>query len=70
MQYRCKAKGIKDIRGICLQKCKLYATETKKPHALLKLDLVEFHQSMGLLAYNINEDHFRVADPTCGLRGD
>ena len=25
---------------------------------------------MGLLAYKIQDDHFRVTDPTCGLRGD
>ena len=25
---------------------------------------------MGLLAYKIQEDHFRVLNPDCGLRGD
>jgi hypothetical protein len=70
MQCKCKAKEVVDVRGIHLQKCKLYATETNKTHDLLNLDLIEFHKCMGLLAYKIKEDHFRIADPTCGLRAD
>ena len=47
-----------------------FATETNKTHDLLNLELIEFHKCMGLLAYKIPEDQFRIADPTCRLRVD
>ena len=39
-------------------------------HDILNEDLIQWHKSMGLLAYKIQEDHFRILDPECGLIGD
>jgi len=64
MQCKCKTKEVVDVRGIHLQRCKLYSTKTNKTHDLLNLDLIEFHKCMGPFAYKIKEDHFHIADPT------
>jgi len=44
--------------------------ETKKTHDLFKLDLIDFQTCMSPLSYKIKKDHFRIADPTFGLRAD
>ena len=44
--------------------------ETKKTHDLFKLDLIDFQTCMSPLSYKIKKDHFRIANPTFGLRGD
>ena len=67
---KCKAENIVDVLGTHLRKLKLYFTETNKMYYLLKLNLIEFRKCIALLPYKINEDHFRIADPICGLRGD
>ena len=69
-QCPCKQHPMLDVRGIHLQKCKRLHRETIKTHDILNEDLIQWHKSMGLLAYKIQEDHFRILDPECGLRGD
>ena len=69
MQCKCKAKGVVDVRGIHLQ-ITIFMPTIQKKHDLLYMDLIEFHKCMGLLAYKIKKDHFRIANPTFGLRGD
>jgi hypothetical protein len=39
-------------------------------HDILNEELIQRHKSMGLLPYKIQEDHFRVTDLTCRLRGN
>ena len=53
-----------------MQKCKRLHDETIKTHDILNEDIIQFYKSMGLLSYKIQEDHFRILDPSCGLRGD
>jgi hypothetical protein len=69
-QCSCKGNPTLDVRGIHLQKCKRLHAETIKTHDILNEDIIQFHKSMGLLSYKIQEDHFRILDPSCGLRGD
>jgi len=57
-----------DVRDIHLQKCKRLNGETIKTHDIFNEDIIQFHKSMGLLSYKIQEDHFRILDPSCGLR--
>ena len=59
-----------DVRDIHLQKCKRLHIETIKTRDIFDEELIQWHKSMGLLAYKIQEDHFRILDPDCGLRGD
>ena len=59
-----------DVRGIHLQKSKRLHRDTIKTHDILNEDRILRHNFVGLLAEKINEDHFRVSDPTCGLCGD
>ena len=66
----CKDRPTFDVSCIHLQKCERFHRETLNSRDILNADLIQLHKSMGLLTYKINEDHFTVADPTCGLRGD
>jgi len=65
----CKGNPTLDVRGIHLQKCKRLHGKTIKTHDILNED-IQFHKSMGLLSYKIQEDHFRILNISCGLRGD
>ena len=70
MQAQVQTKEVVDVTGVHLQKCKLYTIEMNKTNDLLNSSLIEFKKCMGLVAYKIKEDHFRIVDPMFGLRGD
>ena len=66
----CKDRLTVDVRGIHLQTCERLHGETIKTHDILNEGRIKCYKSIDLLAYKINGDHFRVAVPTCWLRGD
>ena len=66
----CSAKPLLDVRGIHLQKCKRLNSETIKTHDIVNEDLLQFNKCMGLKAYKIQADFFRITDASDGRRGD
>ena len=69
-KYSCEGNPTLDVRVVHLQKCKRLHGGTIKTQGILNEDIIKFHKLMGLLSYKIQEDHFRILDSSCCLRGN